>query len=310
MAEGSFTWFAAGAAALRLVALACALGVGSLPGGARGQDDADVFAGARAREWGTRALTLSFFDSFLGMPHTQLRDDNGFVANLRLTVELPRLERERIRVGVSEQLITERGGPNRVDDGRVFASWERFLGASPGRGLTVGGTAGLRVVGNLGGSVLQDWAHRTLFEGRRLDGQGAARLQGQYPHGYDVLGDFGAVARVARPVGGPWSVRAGVEAGLGVGTGWFGELHPFVAIALTAGPLELELRQGAGIYGTSVRPLTMPGGYVTGVLESQPSFHASLLGPRSLPLTLSFDLEWNQGNSHQHVGGFTFGARF
>jgi hypothetical protein len=311
MAEGPFIGRAAGAAALRLVALACALGVGALPGGARGEDlDPDVLAGARAREWGTSALMISFFDSFLGMPHTRLRDDNGFVANLSLTVELPHLDRERFRVGVSEQLITERGGPHRVDDGRVFVSWERFLGATPGHGLTIGGTAGLRVVGDLGGSVLQDWAHRTLFTGRRLDGQGGARLQSLYPPGYSVLGDLGARARIVHPVGGPWSVRVGVEAGLGVGTGWFGELHPFVAIALTTGPLEVELRQGAGIYGTSVRPLTMPGGYVTGVLESQPSIHASLLGPRSFPLTLSFDLEWNQGNSHQHVGGFTFGARF
>jgi hypothetical protein len=181
---------------------------------------------------------------------------------------------------------------------------------SPARGLTIGWTFGLRVVGDLGGSGLQDWAHRRLFAGRLLDGQGTKRLQGLYPRGYDVLGDLGGLARLVHPVGGPWSFRGGVEAGLGLGTGWFGELHPFVAVAYDDGRLEVELRQGAGIYGTNVRPLTMPGGYVRGILESQPSLHVSLIGPRSLPATLSFDLEWNQGDSHQHVGGITVGVRF
>jgi hypothetical protein len=312
MGGGPFSRRGAGATALQLAALAFALAAASRPGRALADDgEAGGAASVSASRWGTRAVTFSFFDSFLGMPHSALRDDNGFVASMHLAVELPPSDRERLRLGVSEQLLTERGGLRRVDDGRAYAGWQRYLGASPTRGLTIGWTAGVRVVGNLGGSGMQDWAHRTLFNGRLLDGRGTNRLQGQYPRGYDVLGDFGGLARVVHPVGGgPWSIRAGVEAGLGLGTGWFAELHPFVAVAYDAGRVEIELRQGAGIYGTNVRPLTMPGGYVRGILESQPSLHASVIGPPSFPAILSFDLEWNQGDSHQHVGGITVGARF
>ena len=97
---------------------------------------------------------------------------------------------------------------------------------------------------------------------------------------------------------------------LGLGTGYFGELHPFVAIALATKFVEIEFREAAGIYGTNVGPLKMPGGYVTGMLESQPALHVSALGPPWFPTTIAFDLEWNQGGTHQHVGGFTVGARF
>ncbi len=255
-------------------------------------------------------MTVSFFDDFLGLPKSRLEDDNGFVANLRITAELPRRVRELLRVEVSEQLITERGGFSRVDDGKVSVSWQRFLGAAPARGVTLGWTLGVRVVGNLGGNVMQDWAHRTLFTGRHLDSPGVHRLQDRYPRGYDVLGDLGGLAKMVHPLGGPWSVRGGAEGGLGLGTGYFAELHPFVAVAYATEVVEIELRQGAGIYGTSVRSLTMPGGYVTRVLESQPSVHVTVRGPRSFPTTLSFDLEWNQGDAGQHVGGFTLGVRF
>ncbi len=291
--------------------VACALAIAC--GGTRALADetdaaATPFATATAPAW--RALTFSFSDDFLGLPKSRLRDDNGFVARLRITAELPHGSRERVCVGVSEQLITERGGFDRVDDGKVYATWQRFLGASPARGLTVGWTLGLRVVGDLGGSVIQDWAHRTVFTGRHLESQGSNRLQYRYPRRYDALGDVGGLAKMVHPLGGPWSVSGGVEAGLAVGTGYFAELHPFVAVAYTTKLVQIELRQGAGIYGTNIRPLTMPGGYVTRVLESQPSFHVTVLGPHSFPTTISFDLEWNQGDTGQHVGGVTMGARF
>jgi hypothetical protein len=274
----------------------------------------DVDAAARptvsTRAWTTRSLTVGVFDDFLGIPRSKYTDDNGFVANLRITAGLPDGDRGLLIIGLSEQLITERGGVNRVDDGRIYASWQRFLGPSPAQGLTVGWMLGVHLVGNLGGSIMQDWAHQTVFTGRHLDGTGEDALQYRYPRGYDVLGDVGGLAKLVRPLGGPWSLRGGVEGVLGVGTGYFGELHPFVAIAFATEFVEIEFREAAGIYGTNIQPLTMPGGYVTGVLESQPSVHVSVVGPRWLPTTLSFDLEWNKGNSHQHVGGFTLGARF
>ena len=292
-------------------ALACALAVApDIPRALEDEPDADAAPTVSTRAWTTRSLTVGFFDDYLGLPKGKLEDDNGFVANLRITAELPDGDRGLLRLGLSEQLITERGGLDRVDDGRVYATWQRFLGPSPARGLIVGWMVGLQVVGDLGGSIMQDWAHQAVFSGRHLDGRGVNQLQYRYPSGYDVLAHVGGLAKLVQPLGGPWSLRGGVEGVLGLGTGYFGELHPFVAIAYATRFVEIEFREGAGIYGTNVLPLTMPGGYVTGVLESQPSIHVSVLGPSWMPTTLAFDLEWNRGDSRQHVGGFTVGARF
>lgn len=254
-------------------------------------------------------MTVGFFNDALGLAKSRLADDDGFTGKLKITAELPDGDGELLRLGLSLQLITERGGLQRVDDGRVYVSWQHFLGPSPARGLTVGWMFGLRVVGDLSGGALQDWAHRTLFSGRHLDGVGLSRLQDEYPKGYDVLADVGGLVKMVHALG-PLSLKGGVEGVLGLGTGYFGELHPFVAIAFATEFLETELREAAGIYVTDVRPLVMRGGYVTGVLGSQPSLHVAVLGPSWLQITLAFDLEWNQGNSGQHVGGFTVGARF
>lgn len=254
-----------------------------------------------------RSVTLGFLNDFLA-PKGRLQDDDGFSAGLGLEVDVPTDRRSAVRVGVSSQMITERGGVDRVDDARVYAKWRRALGESPRRGTTLGWRAGLQVVGDLGGSRVQDWAHRTVVTGRHLDGIGVGRLQYRYLSGYDVLVDVGASIETAQLLGGPWSVHGGVEGMLGVGSGYFGELRPFVGLAYAIDRVEVELRQGAGIYGTNVRPLKMRGGYVTGVLQSQPSLRVALRGPRATTLTLS--LEWNQGNSGQHVGAVSLGKRF
>lgn len=255
----------------------------------------------------TRSVNLGFLNDFLA-PRGRLQDDDGFSAGLGLEVDLPADRRSTVRAGVGSQMITARGGVDRVDDARLYAKWRRALGDSSRRGTTVGWMAGLQVVGDLGGSRVQDWAHRTVFTGRHLDGMGVRRLQYRYLRRYDVLVDVGASVETAQPLGGPWSLRGGVEGMLGVGSGYFGELRPFVALAFASERVQIELRQGAGIYGTNVSPLTMPGGYVTGVLQSQPSLRVAVLGPRSTTLTLA--LEWNQGNSGQHVGAVWVGRPF
>jgi hypothetical protein len=259
------------------------------------------------RAWRTRSLTLAFLDDFLA-PKSALRDDDGFSAALGMAVDLPEGRRSVLRVGVSDQMITERGGFDRVDDGRVYASWLRCLGESPARGTTVGVLVGIQAVGDLGGSRLQDWAHHAVFTGRRIDAVGAKRLQYRYVGGYEFLADVGLSAKTTHPLGGPWSVRGGAEGLLGLGTAYFGELRPFVAVGYTTDRVDLELRQGAGMYGTNIRPLKMRGGYVTGVLQSQPSLRATVLVGRSTTLTAA--LEWNEGNSRQHVGGISLGRRF
>jgi hypothetical protein len=266
----------------------------------------DVVTRARTE----RSLSIGFFDAFLGLPTSGLRDDNGFVANPRITVDLPDGDHGLLRLVLSQQIITERGGPDRVDEGRVYAAWQRFLGPTPFRDRTLGWALGVDVIGNLGGSQMQDWAHHVLFEGRHLSGLGEDRLQYRYPRAYDVLALAGGQASVSTPLAGPWFVKGGAEAWGGAGTGFFGELHPFVAIALATEFVALELREGAGLYGTNIKALTMPGGYVTGTLQSEPSARVTLHGPRWLPSILTLEVEWNHGGSHQHVGGITVGGRF
>jgi hypothetical protein len=302
------------AASVWALSLASLLVVGGDPGRALADEADPGRAGSpdlitRART--TRALTLGFSDAFLGFPASSLRDDNGFVASLRIGVDLPNGNEGRLlRLGLSQQLITERGGFHRVDEGRVYATWLRFHGSSPFQGRTLGWTLGVDVVGNVGGSMMQNWAHQTLFEGRHLSGRGANQLQYQYPRGYQVLGLVGGQASWSYSISGPWFAKGGAEAVVGAGTGLFGELHPFVAIGFATEFVEFELRQGAGIYGTNIGALTIHGGYVTGVLQSQPSVRLSFLGPRWLPSIITFDLQWNRGDTHQHVGGITVGARF
>jgi hypothetical protein len=290
--------------------LVCALALALAAAPAPAQDaDADASAHPAMTDdvARTRSVSLGFLNDFLA-PKGRLQDDDGFSAGMGLEVDVPTDHRSAVRVGVSSQMITERGGVDRVDDARVYARWRHALGESPRRGTTLGWMVGLQVVGDLGGSRVQDWAHRTVFTGRHLEGLGVGRLQYRYLSGYDVLVDVGASVETVHPLGGPWSVHGGVEGTLGAGTGFFGELRPFVAIAYATDRVEVELRQGAGMYGTNVRPLSMRGGYVTGVLQSQPALRVAVLGPRATTLTLS--LEWNQGNSGQHVGAVWLGRRF
>jgi hypothetical protein len=298
----------AAATGVRAGSLALVLALVGGPG--RGLAQADRSTEYAPRAWTERSVNVGLSDAFLGFPTSNLRDDNGFVANLRLSVDLPHGDHRHLQLGLSQQLITQRGGPHRVDEGKVYAAWQRFDGPTPLQGRTLGWRLGVGVIGNLGGSVMQDWAHRSLFVGRLLSGRGANELQYQYPRGYEVLALVGGQASVAHPLANPWFVRSGVEATVGFGTGLFGELLPFVALGVATEFVELELREAVGLYGTNIRTLTMPGGYVTGVPQSQPSVHLKIHGPRWLPGVLTLDLEWNHGDSHQHVGGITVGAKF
>ena len=256
------------------------------------------------------SVTFGTGNDLFGLPSSKLRDDNGFTASLRVAAELSDRDRQKLRINVSEQMITERGGIDRVDEGRVYASWERFLGSSVEHGLTIGWTLGVDVIGNLGGSEVQGWTHRALGITRRLTGRGVNELQYRYPGGYDVLALVGGLAKIVHPLAAGWSLREGVEGLVGVGTGVFSEVHPFVAIGFATRIVDLELREGAGIYETNIRSLTMRGGYVTGVLHNQPSLRITLAGPRWLGSFVSFEWELNHGDSRQQVGEILVGKRF
>lgn len=287
-----------------LVALVCLVAAAAPVSAAR----AGEAAPRAARPWRLSTLTLQFADSFLGVPRTRLNDDNGFVADLRAIAELSDGERRSVRLVASQQLITERGGPRRVDDGKVYLEWSRAPASR--RGLTVGWLAGLDLVGNLGGSRMQNWAHERVVTGRLLDATGPRRLQDRYPGRTEVLGIVGGHARTVHPLSGPWSLRGGIEIAAGAGTGFFAEVHPFVAIGISYGFADLELRGAAGSYWTTIRALTIPGGYVTRLLQLQPSARLVLSGPSWLPVILGFEVDWNSGNSSQHVGAVVLGVRF
>lgn len=290
-----------------LVAVVCAV-VAAAPSSAARADEAAPGATPPARPWRLSTLTLEFADSFLGVPRTRLNDDNGFVADLRAAAELSDGERRTVRLVASQQLITERGGLRRVDDGKLYLEWSRAPASL--RGLTVGWLAGLDLVGNLGGSRMQNWAHQRVVTGRLLNATGPRRLQDRYPGRTEVLGIVGGHARMVHPLSGPWSLRGGIEGAVGAGTGFFAEVHPFVAVAISLGFADLELRGAAGSYWTTIRALTIPGGYVTHLLQLQPSARLVLSGPGWLPVVLGFEIDWNSGNTSQHVGGVVLGARF
>lgn len=284
------------------VSVACAVAAAFAPAAPRADG-----APQAARRWQLSAITLGFEDAFLGVPRTRLNDDNGFVADLRATAELTDGDRRSLRLVASEQLITERGGLRRVDQGRLYVEWER---RPPGRrGFTLGWLAGLDLVGNLGGARLQDWAHRTVFTGRVLGGAGRERLQDTYPGRLEILGMVGGHLSAVQPLTGPLSLRGGVHAAFGAGTGFFGELHPYVGLGVALGFADLELRAAAGSYWTTIGPLTVPGGYVTRLFGLQPSARLVLHGPRWLPAIVGLQLDWNSGNSRQHVGGVVLGVR-
>jgi hypothetical protein len=289
------------------VAVACAAATGLGPATPRAAEAApDPPSGAR--RWQLSAVSVGFADDFLGVPRTRLNDDNGFVADLRVSAELTDGDGRTARLVASEQMITQRGGRRRVDDGKLYLEWERAPAGV--RRVTVGWLAGLDVVGDLGGSRLQDWAHRSLFTGRVLDGTGPRQLQDRYPSRTEVLGMAGAHVRGVQPLAGPLSLRGGLDGAAGAGTGFFAEVHPYVAVGASLGFADLELRAGAGSYWTTIRALTIPGGYVTRLFQLQPSARLVLRGPGWLPVILGVELDWNSGNTSQHVGGLVLGARF
>lgn len=293
------------AAGVAAVAVACAAWTALTPSAPRAADGGGP--APPSRSWHLSSVTVGLEDSFLGVPRTRLNDDNGFVADLRAAAELTDRDRRTARLVARQQLITERGGLRRVDDGRVYLEWRR---APPGlRGLTVGWLAGIDLVGDLGGAGLQDWAHRRLFSGRVLGGEGALRLQDRYPARTEVLGLLGGHVRGVQPLQGPLSLRGGLDVTLGAGTGFFAEVHPYVAAGVTLGFVDLELRAGAGSYWTSIPALTIPGGYVTSILQFQPSARLVLHGPAWLPVIFGLELDWNSGNTSQRVGGVVVGVK-
>lgn len=261
------------------------------------------------REWKMSSLEVGHGNDFLGMVKSKRQDDNGFTASGHVAAKLSDGDREALRIDVRMQMITERGGLDRVDEGRITGSWERLLGSSAANGLTVGWTLGVDVIGDLGGSTVQDWSHHTVFTGRSLSGHGVNDLQYRYPNRYDALAMVGGSVKFVHPLVGGWSLREGMSGLAGFGTGVYAELHPFVAIGLSTRYVDLELREGAGIYATDIRALTMPGGYVTGVLKSQPSARIRLSAPW-LRTYVSLEWELNHGDSGQHVGELSVGARF
>src|SRR4051812_9842680 len=97
------------------LAFACTVAMGTPLLAARADPDAPV-----SRPWRMSALTIGSAAPSRGLPRPRLNDDNGFVADLRIAAELSDGERRTFRIVGSQQIITERGGLGRVDDGKVY----------------------------------------------------------------------------------------------------------------------------------------------------------------------------------------------
>lgn len=217
-------------------------------------------------------------------------DDAGFTSYQAVGLHLSRGP-ERLRLTVSNQMITERDGMRRVDEGNVVGAYGRRW--SPARvALDLDVLVGLSGHGDLGGAWVQDGYH-ALLDGRRLGGT----LQDRYPDRTSVAGLLGGFLRARWPEASPLAFTAG-----GGGTAAMGGGVSRVrgALGLSLATRHLRAEAGDEIWRFFSRDpfLTMPGGYVTGAFVHAPYLRvAVILGE----LELEYEARANAGGSGQGI---------
>lgn len=213
--------------------------------------------GLDAARWRFDALRLTVADD-----RFRRSDDAGFTSYQALAVQLSRRPAERFSLTVANQMITERGGRRRVDEGSVVGAYDRRLARSRLE-VELGALLGLHVRGDLGGAGLQDGYH-ALLGGRRLGGA----LQDEYPDRARAGPVWGGSVRARWPTGGVLSFTGG--AGGALFLGGVSKLRGSAGVALAARHLRAEA--GAEVWRYVGRDpfLTMPGGYVTGAFVHTP----------------------------------------
>lgn len=248
-----------------------------------GAPPAGAWAGA---PWRLEALRLTVADD-----HFRRADDSGFTSYQAVELELSRGPRERLGLLAGNQMITERGGMRRVDEGLIAATYGRRV-VSSRLEVELGLLLGASVLGDLGGAHLQDGYHALLGGGRRLDGS----LQDRYPGRTRVGLVPGAELRARWPAGAAVALTAGVGGRADVGGGGVSRLHGSLGLALVAGRVRVEAGDAVWRFLGGDPFLTMPGGYRTGALVHAPYLRVGV-GVRGL--ALEYEARANAGGSGQ-----------
>lgn len=216
-------------------------------------------------------------------------DDAGFTSYQAVTAQLSRGAGERFSLTVANQMITERGGRRRVDEGSVVGEYAR-RGVASGFGLELALHGGLGVQANLGGAQVQDAFH-ALVGGRRL----GSRLQDEYPERPAIGGLAGGLARVRWPGRGPVALTAGAGGRIALGGG-VSHLGGSLGVALDSEHLRAEAGADVRRFFSRDPYLTMPGGYVTGAFVASPFLRIAV---RRRGLEVEYEARADVGGSGQ-----------
>ncbi len=236
--------------------------------------------------WRFEALRLTVADD-----QFRRSDDAGFTSYQALRLQLSRAARERLSLTAANQMITERGGMRRVDEGSLVGGYERRLVRARVEGQ-LALVLGLQVRGDLGGAGLQDGYH-ALLGGRRLDGQ----LQDEYPDRTRGGPVWGGSARARWPAGGRLAITGGAG-GLVAAGGGVSRVHASLGVAFARGHLRAEAGHELWRFFGRDPFLTMRGGYVTGALVHAPYLRVTV---EARGLELAYEARTNAGGSGQGI---------
>ena len=242
--------------------------------------------GAESGRWRFDALRFTVADD-----QFRRSDDAGFTSYQAVAVQLSRGPGERFSLTVANQMITERGGMRRVDEGSLVGAYERRLARSRlevGLGLLVG----VHVRGDLGGAGLQDGYH-ALLGGRRLDGW----LQDEYPDRTRAGPLWGGSVRARWPAGRGFAFTGGAGGALALGGG-VSRLRGSVGLALATRHLRAEAGEEVWRFFGRDPFLTMPGGYVTGAFVHAPYVRVAVA---VRGVELEYEARANAGGSGQGI---------
>ncbi|MEQ9503521.1 MAG: hypothetical protein RIT81_42090 [Deltaproteobacteria bacterium] len=240
------------------------------------------------------ALRLSWFNDQFFYPNG---DDDGFTQAAELGLTLRRGV-DQLDLDVRHSMLTERGGPRRVDELDVHATLSRTIERGQVE-WTFGPKVGVSLVGDYGGAELQDWFHGAIGMGRRLDGW----LQSEYEGTNQAAVIVGAHVQARRDLGVGFSAHAGLDGQLALGPTGVSRIAPRVGLnwELPRGPVrpvvgaELEIAK----FHTPDARLQMAGGYDTSGFQAMPNFRLGIAGDH-------FELGWrgtvNQGGSGANMG--------
>jgi hypothetical protein len=273
-----------------LVLLLAWVVVAASPARAAGERPADATShespGQEGPPWRLDSLRLTVADDQFGRS-----DDAGFTSYQAVGLQLSRGSAERLGLTVANQMITERGGMRRVDEGSIVGAYDRRLARSRLE-VELGVLLGLQVRGDLGGAGLQDGYHGLLGASRLDDG-----LQDEYPERTRGGPLWGGGVRARWPAGGvlAWTGGAGGVVALGGGVS---RVRGSLGLALATRHLRAEAGDEVWRFFGRDPFLTMPGGYVTGAFVHAPYLRITVA---ARGLELEYEARANAGGSGQGI---------